>query len=54
MHDAASPLPIVITEKSFKGKWKPPNVSLDRIDPSNAILIGDRLNSHTPYFLLTF
>jgi hypothetical protein len=50
----ASPLPTVVTAKASKGKGKPPNVSSDKIDPSDAILIGDRSNSHTPPFLLTF
>lgn len=50
----ASSLPTIITAKHSKGKGKPPNVSFDRIDPSDAILIRDRSNSHTPPFLLIF
>ena len=50
----ASALPSTIaTSKGWKGKHKPPNVHIDKIDPCDAILIGDGSNSHTPPFLLT-
>jgi len=39
--------------KALEGKARLPSVSLDKIDSSNAIMIGDKPNSHTPS-LLTF
>ena len=47
-------LHIIVTAKVSKAKGKPPNVPLEKIDSSYAILIGDRSNSHTPPFILTF
>ena len=51
----ASSLPsTAVTENSSKGKGKPSNAPIDKIDSSNAILIGDISNSHTHPFLLNF
>lgn len=48
----ASPLPVAVISKVANGTGKPPVNSL--FDSSDAILIGDRSNSYTPPFLLTF
>ena len=42
----ASPLPAPVTAKASKGVGKPPNDTSEKIDSSDAILIGDRSNSH--------
>jgi len=50
-----SPLPsTVVTTKAYKGKNKPPYPTYDKIGPSDAILTGDRFNSHITPFLLNF
>lgn len=49
---SASPLPAVVISKVANGTGKPPVNSL--FYSSDTILIGDRSNSHTPPFLLTF
>lgn len=46
-----SPLPsIVVTTKAYKNKMKskPPSSSSDKISETDAILIGDKSNYHTP------
>lgn len=50
----ASPLLIVVLSKASRGMGKPPNDSLNKVDSIDVILIGDRSNSHTPPFLLTY
>lgn len=50
----ASPLPAVVLSKASRGMGKPPNDSSNKVDPTDAILIGDRSNSITPPFLLTY
>lgn len=50
----ASHFSIVVTSKASKGIGKPSIDPLDKIDLTNAMVIGDRSNSHTPPFLLTF
>jgi len=51
----ASPLfAAIIIYKASRGMGKPPNDSSNKVDSTNAILIGDRFNSHTPPFLLTY
>ena len=50
----ASSLPAPFTAKASKGVGKPPSDSPEKIDASDAILIGDRSNFHTPPFPLTF
>jgi len=47
----SSPLPTSVLSKAAKGSGRPP---LDKVDSTDAILIGDRSNSHTPNFLLTY
>lgn len=46
----------IFTTKAFKSKTKskPPTTSLNKVNPTHVILISDRSNSHTPYFLLNF
>ena len=48
----ASHLLVVVVSKASNEMDKPPGHSL--FDSSNVILIGDKYNSHTPPFLLTF
>lgn len=49
----ASPLSTTITSKASKGKGIPLDVSSDKIDPFDVVLIVDKSNSYTPPFLLT-
>lgn len=50
---SSSPLPTDVLSQVVRGMGKPPNDSSNKFDPTDAILIGDRSNSHTPPFLLT-
>ena len=47
----SSPLPNVVMSKAAKGIGKPPS---DRVEAIDDVLIGDRSNSNTPPFLLTY
>lgn len=48
------PLPTTIISQAAQEMGRPPNTSLDRINPTNIYLIGRISKSHTPPFLLTF
>ena len=63
----SSPLPTGVLSKADKGSGKPPSDKVDNlsnietrrnlkdnVDATDAILIRDRSNSHTPPFLLTY
>jgi len=45
-----SPLPSGVVSKAAKGSGKPP----DKVDATDTVLIGERSNSQTPPFLLTY
>lgn len=47
----SSPLPTSVLSKAAKGSGKPPS---DKVDANDVVLIGDRSNSHTPPFILTY
>jgi len=47
----SSPLPSAVLSKETKGTRKLPS---DRVEATDAVLIGDISNSHTPSFLLTY
>jgi len=47
----SSPLPNAVLSKAANKSSKPPP---GRVEDTNVVLIGDRSNSHTPPFLLTY
>ena len=47
----SSPLPNVVLSKAANDSGQPPPARVEAID---VVLIGDRSNSHTPHFLLTY
>jgi len=49
-----SPLPAAVISQAAQEMGRPPITSLNKIDPTDIVLIRGRYKSHTPPFLLTF
>ena len=49
-----SPLPTAIISQASHEMGRPPNNVINKVDPNDIALIGGRLRSHTPPFLLTY
>jgi len=49
-----SPLPAAVIYQASQGMARPPSNSLDKVKPTDVVLIGGRSNSHTPPFVFNF
>lgn len=49
-----APLPAAVISQASHDMGRPPTNAMNKVDPNDIALIGGRLRSHTPPFLLTY